>query len=176
MKPEDHLAAFLEQLGLDLDEEQLQRTPERVTELFRSLFASVNQDEPEMSTFPVESKDLVSVGGIAFRSLCVHHLVPFFGTVDIAVAPDAIAAGFGSFSRLVEFASAKPQLQERLTAEIADMIEAQLAPRGVFVRTRARQMCVELREGGEATYTTIVARGVFEDLKTDLLFDTPETR
>lgn len=163
MNAKDHITAFLETYGLDLEESELKRTPERVTELFEQLFDSVGKEPPTISQFEVESKDMIAIQGIPFRSLCVHHLVPFFGTVDIAVSPDQFAAGFGSFIRVVAFVCAKPQLQERATSEIADIIESQLSPEGIAVRLTARQMCVELRSGVEATYHTFVKRGTLSD-------------
>lgn len=159
----DHIKAFLESLGLRLeDDPELQRTPERVAELFGQLFSSVGVAPDPLSVFEdQEYEDLVTVSGIEFQSLCVHHLVPFFGTIDIVYLPAGRLAGFGGFHRLVDHLSRRPQLQERLVRQIGDEIETQLQPKGLFVRCGARQMCVELRRGtGHATYETCHSTGV----------------
>jgi GTP cyclohydrolase I len=146
--PVAHARAFLEALGLDAEADpELARTPERVAELLGTLFSSVGQDAPDMSVFAIDDDvdNPVAVCALPFKSMCVHHLVPFFGTVDVAYVPGEKMAGFGSFCRIVDWAAAKPQVQERMVEEIANAIERQLEPAGLIVRIRARQMCVEMR-------------------------------
>ena len=160
----EHCRAFLEALGLsDEDDAELQRTPERVTELMQHLFEGVGEPGPQMSTFPNEEgiEDPVLLLDIPFHSTCVHHLVPFFGHVDVAYVPGDVVAGFGSFGRVVDHFARRPQIQERMLAQIADHLVDQLAPRGLLVRCRARQMCVELRDtGARGTFVSVESRGV----------------
>ncbi len=158
--------AFLESLGLDASADpELARTPERVAELLESLFASAGTPAPSMSVFSLErdATDPVIVCALPFQSMCVHHLMPFFGTVDIAYVPGRHMAGFGSFGRVVDWAANRPQVQERLVELIADTVQDQLRPEGLLVRCRARQMCVEMRGARKrAEYVSIASRGDLE--------------
>jgi GTP cyclohydrolase I len=122
---------------------ELNRTPERFFELLQS-FADYGNPEP-LSTFPAESKELVAATGLAFRSLCVHHIMPFFGYIDVVYAPGTQACGFGGILRAVQHFSRRPQVQERLVIDIANFLHNDLNADGVLVRCRARQMCVEIR-------------------------------
>lgn len=147
-QPVDKARAFIEALGLDASRDpELARTPERVTALLKDLFSGLDEEPPGLSVFDLdeEQTDPVLVCALPFKSMCVHHLLPFFGTVDIAYVPSQKMAGFGGFCRLVDWAASRPQVQERLVQEIAREIEEQLEPEGLLVRCRARQMCVEMR-------------------------------
>ncbi len=159
--PEDHLRAFLESLGFDLDgDPHLKRTPQRVSEMFAELFSAHQVPAPSMSVFDAPpGSGLVLATALPFRSMCVHHLVPFFGTIDIAYLPGERMCGFGSFGRVIEWASRRPQIQEELVAQIAEVLDEQIAPRGLLVRCRARQMCVEMRGGRQGTYVSLHATG-----------------
>ena len=164
--PYDHLREFLTTLGLDPKvDPHLEETPQRVAQMLEDLFARASDPPPQMSIFdaPTENATPIQVQALEFRSLCVHHLLPFFGTIDIAFVPSDRIAGFGSFLRVLEWASGRPQIQERLVEQIADVIEDQIAPRGLIVRARARQMCVEMRMNQRATYVTTAQRGVLAD-------------
>jgi GTP cyclohydrolase I len=123
------------------------RTPQRFTDMLAEFTEGLRSPTPTMSTFPSTCSDPepVVLCALPFHSLCVHHLIPFFGTIDVAYIPDAHMVGFGSIARLIDHASKRPQVQERLVTQIADAIQAQLSPRGVLVRCRARQLCMELR-------------------------------
>lgn len=162
-KREKSVTDFLSTFDLDLESDDIRRTPERVSNLYADLFASIGEPVPTLSSFDSEDDDIVIIEDLKFHSICVHHLVPFFGSIDIAYRPSTKAAGFGGFNRLIDYVSKKPQLQERLTNELGDMIEAALAPKGLWIRCRARQLCVELRQGSDAIYSTITARGEFSD-------------
>ena len=97
-------------------------------------------------TFPTGSQGLVAVRHIPFYSMCEHHLVPFFGTVDIAYLPhEGRVAGFSKFTQLVERLAHQPQLQERLTAQIAHAVARDLQAEGVLVRMEALQLCMTMR-------------------------------
>lgn len=159
--PEDHFRAFLESLGLDADDDpHLGRTPERVTKLLNELFAATSTAPPTMSVFDADgAQSLVCVASIPFRSMCVHHFLPFFGTLDVAYEPEASMAGFGSFGRVVEWASRRPQIQERLVTQVMEVLQDQLEPRGLLVRCRARQLCVEMTTGRTGTYLAVQSTG-----------------
>lgn len=141
------MAELLEELGLMAkDEPELERTPERFTQLLSEMTATISEAPPEMSTFPSSTtNEPVLLCALPFHSLCVHHLVPFFGTIDVAYIPNHMMVGFGSIARIIEHYARRPQVQERLVTQIADEIQRQLSPHGVLVRCRARQLCMELR-------------------------------
>lgn len=165
-----HFKAFLEALGLHPeDDRELSRTPERFTELLAELSAGLHEAPPTLSTFEIASSagestpSPVLLIGLPFHSLCVHHLVPFFGTIDVAYVPGTKMVGFGSIGRVIDHFASRPQVQERLVAQIADHLAAALEPVGLLVRCRARQMCMELR-GTKKTGDLIsyAARGTLE--------------
>lgn len=164
-QPADHFRAFLQSLGLDEElDDQLAATPQRVTELFRELFEGVDGEPPSPSTFaPPDSDgaaDPVIIAALPFQSMCVHHMLPFFGTVDVAYLPDETMVGFGSIGRIVDHFAARPQVQERMIAQIADHIEKTLEPRGLLVRLRARQLCMEMRGARKnGVLVSVAARG-----------------
>lgn len=126
---------------------ELARTPERFTELLAELTDGLREAPPKLSAFPASdsSKDTVLVCALPFHSMCVHHLVPFFGTIDVAYIPGENIIGFGSIGRVVEHFAKRPQVQERLVREVGEYLEEHLEPEGLIVRCRARQMCMELR-------------------------------
>ncbi len=143
-----HFLKTLEALELRADDDpELTRTPQRFTELLKELTEGLHTPTPRMSVFPNDSPsdEPVILCALPFQSLCVHHLVPFFGTIDVAYIPHTKMVGFGSIARLIDHAAKRPQVQERLVTHIADAIQEQLSPHGVLVRCRARQMCMELR-------------------------------
>lgn len=150
----------MQALGLDHTQDaELAETPRRVTELMSQLFASSKLSAPELSTFPATNNEPVLIQALPFRSTCVHHLLPFFGSIDIAYIPGEKLAGFGGFVRMVEFVSRKPQVQERLVEELAQILQASLEPQGLLIRCRARQMCVEMRQNTQAVFVSYASRG-----------------
>lgn len=151
-----HLAAALRALGFP-DDVELERTPELVAGFLAELRPG---PLPPVSPLPTRSRDLLVVRDLPFHSICAHHLLPFFGTVDIAVRPDGAIAGLGWFPRLVDALARQPQLQERLAAQLADAIQDAMAPATLRVRIRARQLCVEMRGArSPATFEVQVRRG-----------------
>jgi GTP cyclohydrolase I len=141
MTIEEHLAAVLEALGYT-DDPEAQGTPERVAEVLRTF--APGQVPPPIDTFPSHGFDPVVLRDLPFHSMCVHHLLPFHGTCDIAYMPVDRIAGLGAFPRALRHFARQPQLQERLGAQLAEHLHAALgAP--VVVRIRARQMCMEMR-------------------------------
>ncbi len=143
------LASFLESLGLDLAADpELERTPERVTELLRDLFGGLHEEPPPISAFEIDTAvdhGPVVIAALPFKSMCVHHLLPFFGAIDVAYVPGDRMIGFGSVGRVVDHFARRPQVQERLIVQVADYLEETLEPTGLLVRLRARQLCMEMR-------------------------------
>ena len=141
---------LMEHLGLDPEADpQLQGTSERVTALWRELFSGLKADPPRMSLFEHEGEsgkgEPLVLAGLPFYSMCAHHFLPFFGTIDIAYVPGSRVGGVGSFSRIVRHYALRPQIQERLVQQIADHLSEALDPQGVFVRIQARHLCMEMR-------------------------------
>jgi GTP cyclohydrolase I len=144
------LSDLIRALGLDpATEPELAATPSRVADLYAEAFAGLAPGaEPELATFPVTAEaagDLVVVRDLPFHSLCVHHFVPFFGVAHVAYLPDRSWIGISGAARLLDLYARRPQLQERLTAQIADHLERLVAPRGVAVILEARHLCMEMR-------------------------------
>ena len=142
------MRTFLEAMGLDLAAHGMEKTPERVTEMFELLFSGCGEDASLAwgELFETKAHGLTAVQHIPFYSLCEHHLVPFFGEVHIAYLPkDGRIAGFSKFVRVVSILARRPQLQERFTREIVDAVMAGLSADGVLVVVEARQLCMMMR-------------------------------
>jgi GTP cyclohydrolase I len=159
---------LLELLGLDLARPDLAATPRRVARMYDEILGGMNgAARPEITVFPNEEnyRSIVLVREIDFYSLCAHHLVPFFGKAHIAYLPAERIAGLSKLARVVEFFARRPQMQERLTEEVADFLETALAPRGVMVVLEARHLCMEMRgvEKPGALTVTSTTRGLFAE-------------
>lgn len=157
---------FLTALGVSVASCGMEETPARTAELYAELFAGLRSDTSALwaETMTEDTAGLVAVRDIPFYSMCEHHLLPFFGTVDIVYRPQGgRVAGFGVFAQLAALYAARPQLQERLTAQIADEIMRGLGAAGVLVVVRARQLCMMMRgERAHGTQTvTAECRGAF---------------
>ncbi len=166
MTPEDHLTAALGALGF-LDDPETVNTPDRVVAMLREF--SPGRPDPTFDTFEAPGPDPVLLRGLPFHSLCAHHLLPFFGTADIAYRPELRIAGLGAVARVLRHFARQPQLQERLGAQLAGFLADELdAP--VLVRLRCRQMCMEMR-GAESSGTveTMTLRGPGAELLLPLL-------
>ncbi|USQ78128.1 GTP cyclohydrolase I FolE [Ornithinimicrobium cryptoxanthini] len=156
-------------VGEDPDREGLRDTPARVARAYTETFAGLAQD-PETAlsaTFDVAHEELILVRDIALYSTCEHHLVPFHGAAHVGYIPgqDGRVAGLSKLARLVEVYARRPQVQERLTTEIAEALVAQLDPRGVIVVIEAEHLCMSMRgvhKPGATTITSAV-RGQLTD-------------
>ncbi len=143
MDAADHLQRAFELLGIVReDDPETRDTARRFAELMAG-FAP--EPLPALTPVATRSREPLVVRDLAFHSLCAHHLLPFFGTVDIAILPRDRIAGLGSYHRLVEALARRPQLQERLTEAIATALQDALDPAALAVRLRARHLCVEMR-------------------------------
>ena len=159
---------FMEALGLDPKDPNLFGTEWRVARAFRELFAGYYAGaEPTLRTFPNAEgyAETVAVTDIPFHSLCAHHFLPFYGTAHLAYLPKQRLVGLSKLARVVEFYARRPQLQERMTEQIAELIEKRLHPAGTMVIVQARHLCMEMRGVGKTglTTTTSAIRGAFAD-------------
>lgn len=159
---------FLESLGLDLADPDLAGTDYRVARAYRELLGGLRPSaEPRLSTFPNTEgyAGIVSVTGIPFYSICAHHFLPFFGTAHVGYVPGDRLVGLSKVARVVDYHARRPQLQERLTEQVAGMLDERLAPGGVIVAVEARHLCMEMRGVSKpgATTTTIAARGTLKE-------------
>lgn len=154
-------------IGEDPDREGLIDTPKRMARMYEEIFSGLNEDpKKHLEVYFQEEKyeELVLIKDIPFHSVCEHHLVPFFGVAHIGYLPkDGRLTGLSKFARVLDSVSKRPQLQERLTATIADSIVEKLDPYGVVVIIEAEHMCMTMRgvkKPGSKTVTSAV-RGVF---------------
>ncbi|MBX0299429.1 GTP cyclohydrolase I [Cryobacterium sp. 1639] len=153
------VAEILAAIGEDPGRAGLESTPQRVAAAYAEFFAGIGRDPLEhlRDTVPVGDRtgDLVLLRDIEFRSVCEHHLLPFLGTAHLAYLPGERIVGLGKLADVVATIAARPQLQERLTEEIADALETGLAPRGVLVMLDASHGCVTTRGPRQAHSTTV---------------------
>lgn len=157
---EQAVRSFLEFEGLDLCALGMEKTPSRVALMYSQLFDGLGEVRQEEwgELFPSEAGGLVAVRHIPFYSMCEHHLVPFFGEVSIVYQPrEGLVAGFSKFTKVVEHLSHRPQLQERLTRQIAAAVAEGVGAEGVLVMVEAQQLCMMMRGDlapGTKTVTT----------------------
>jgi GTP cyclohydrolase I len=156
---------LLEALGLDLETESLARTPERMAASFVEL---ISPRPFSMTTFPNDGgyDELIVARSIPVRSLCEHHMLPFVGTAHIGYLPGARILGLSKLARVLEHFASRPQVQERLTVQVADWLSAQLSPVGVGVVIEAEHLCMTLR-GVQAPGTTTITSSLLGALRED---------
>lgn len=165
-KVEQAVRLLLEGIGEDPTREGLVETPARVARMYTELDGGMDQDAREhlSRTFSVASNDLVIERDITFYSLCEHHMLPFYGHATIGYIPNGRVAGLSKLARTVEVFARRLQLQEQLTAQIADALMEYLTPQGAIVMLEAEHMCMTMRgvqKPGTQT-VTLARRGVFE--------------
>jgi GTP cyclohydrolase I len=162
------VAELLDALGVDLTDESLRDTPRRVAAAYAELLTPLPF---EPTTFPNDEgyDELVVARGIPFHSLCEHHLLPFHGVAHVAYLPGERIVGLSKLGRVVESFARRLQVQERMTTQIADWIEENLAPRGVGVVLEAEHLCMSLRgvqKPGTMTVTSALHGIVRDDART----------
>ena len=168
---EEAVSVLLEAIGEDPQREGLQQTPRRVADMYGTLVSGVGTHPQEAidTVFETQGGDPVVLGNIPFFSICEHHLLPFFGLAHIAYIPNGKIAGLSKLVRALELASRRPQVQERLTGQVADAIYAALQPDGVAVEVEAEHLCMSMRgiqKPGHRVVTSAV-RGNFESRGSD---------
>ena len=167
-KLQETVYQLLELVGENPDREGLLDTPKRVAKMYQEVFSGLGRDPKDEFTavFSEGHEEVVLVKDIPFHSMCEHHLLPFYGVAHVAYLPsNGKVTGLSKLARAVEVASKRPQLQERLTAQIATALDEALSPEGVFVMVEAEHMCMTMRgikKPGTKT-VTVMARGSFEN-------------
>ncbi|UCG10003.1 MAG: GTP cyclohydrolase I FolE [Dehalococcoidia bacterium] len=161
------VTAILKAIGEDPERESLRETPRRMAEMYAELFTGMGKDPKEELTvgYEVGHREMVIVRDIPFYSMCEHHLLPFYGTVHIGYIPDASGrvVGLSKMARVVEIVARRPQIQERMTTQIADAIFDGLKPDGVAVVVKAEHLCMVMRgikKPGSSVITSAI-RGAF---------------
>lgn len=163
---------ILEAVGEDPERPGLKETPSRVARMYAEMFAGLNEDPTRhLKFFEEKSNDeMVIVRDIPFASMCEHHLLPFVGKAHIAYIPsDNKIIGLSKFARIVYNFAKKPQVQERLTHDIADFLEEHLKPKGVAVIIEAEHMCMSIRgakASGSKTQTSALRGCMKSDART----------
>jgi GTP cyclohydrolase I len=161
---EQAAAQFLGALGIGLESESLRGTPGRMARAYAELFTPRSFD---LTTFPNDEgyDELVLARGIPVRSVCEHHLLPFVGTAHVGYLPGERILGLSKLARIVEHFACRPQVQERLTKQVADWLAEQLNPKGVGVVIEAEHTCMTLRgvQAGGATTVTSTLSGVLRE-------------
>lgn len=154
-------------IGEDPQRAELKATPEKFAEAYQGFFKGVGQNPLDVltDTFEAEHNDVVMLKDIDLVSICEHHLLPFTGVVHIAYLPTDRVIGLGRLPKLVEVLASRPQLQENLTAQIADALEEGLQTKGVVVVIEARHHCVVSRGARqpEVSTVTLASRGCYAE-------------
>ena len=159
-------------LGEDPEREGLVETPRRVAHMYAELFAGIHHDPGEdIDAFFGEEhyQEIVMVKDIPFNTICEHHLLPFIGKAHVAYIPDGRVTGLSKLARLVEGYARRPQMQERLTAQVADTLMKRLQPLGVLVVVEAEHLCMTMRgikKPGAVTVTSAVRGTMASDART----------
>ncbi|MDQ6423563.1 GTP cyclohydrolase I FolE [Paenibacillus sp. LHD-117] len=162
---EHHVKEILKLVGEDVEREGLLETPARVTRMYEEIFAGYEVDPREVLgvTFDEQHEELVIVRDIIYYSQCEHHMAPFFGKAHIGYIPSGKIAGLSKLARLVEAITRRLQVQERITTQIADILEQELSPHGVMVVVEGEHLCMcarGVKKPGSKTVTSAV-RGEF---------------
>ncbi len=166
-KIEQGVRMILEGIGEDPNRGGLRETPSRVARMYREVFAGIGQDASHLVTV-VEGADhdeMIMVRDIPIYSMCEHHLIPFSGKAHVAYIPNKQQqiTGLSKIARVVDLLAKRPQVQERLTTQIAEALDEALSPRGVFVVIECEHLCMTMRgikKPGSVTVTSSV-RGLF---------------
>ncbi|WP_376975405.1 GTP cyclohydrolase I FolE [Arcanobacterium hippocoleae] len=162
----DAIRSLLIAIGEDPDRDGLQQTPERIARSYREIFAGLSVDPAQVleKTFDIDHQELVLVRDIPVFSMCEHHLLPFHGVAHVGYIPgsDGKVTGLSKLARLVDGFARRPQVQERITTQIADALAERLHAQGVIVVIEAEHLCMSMRgvrKPGARTVTSAV-RGV----------------
>jgi GTP cyclohydrolase I len=169
VRAEAAVRELLAAVGEDPDRDGLRRTPARVAAMYAEVLSGLHDDPARYLdvTFDVHHDEMIMERDISIQSLCEHHLLPFMGRAHVAYIPgaDGRITGLSKLARLVDGFSRRPQVQERLTTQIADTLQEVLQPRGVLVVVEAEHLCMSMRgvrKPGAVTVTSAV-RGLFRD-------------
>ena len=158
---------ILEGIGEDVNREGLIETPDRIARMYEEIYGGLTEDASVhlSKVFSCDNNEMVVEKDITFYSMCEHHLLPFYGKAHVAYIPNGKVVGISKLARTVEVYARRPQIQEQLTAQIADALQEHLAPGGVMVMIEAEHMCMTMRgikKPGSKT-VTVVTRGRFKE-------------
>ena len=158
---------IIEGIGEDASREGLVETPDRIARMYEEIFAGLNENASVhlSKTFSTQNTDMIIEKDITFYSMCEHHFLPFYGIAHIAYIPNGRVAGLSKLARTVEVYARRPQLQERMTVQIADAIMENLDAKGAMVIIEAEHMCMTMRgikKPGSRT-VTISSKGIFTE-------------
>jgi GTP cyclohydrolase IA len=161
------LRTMIEQLGLDADDASIRETPRRMADMYLELFSGLRQDPRDVLEVQFEEghDEMVILKDIPFYSMCEHHFLPFHGEAHLGYLPDGRIVGLSKLARAVEIFARRPQVQERLTSQIADCMEEVLGAKGVGVVIQAEHLCMTsrgVRKPGSSMVTSAM-RGVFRE-------------
>ncbi|NRF95587.1 GTP cyclohydrolase I FolE [Paenibacillus frigoriresistens] len=164
---EESIRVILEEIGEDVNREGLLDTPKRVAKMYREVFSGVgvNPETALTTTFEEDYDGIITVKDITYYTFCEHHLIPFYGKAYIGYIPSGRIVGLSKFARLVELTAQRPQVQERMTTQIANSILNVLTPKGVIVTIEGTHLCMcarGIKKPGTATVTT-VKKGIFAE-------------
>ena len=168
LKIEKAVRQILEAIGEDSKRQDLLETPRRVAQMYEEIFSGIKQDPEKELEVILEQKhhEIILLRGIPLYSVCEHHLLPFFGQANIAYIPkNGRVTGLSKLARVVDILARRPQVQERLTTQIAEIVMGKLKPLGVMVVIEAEHLCMSMRgvrKPGTMTVTSAV-RGIFKD-------------
>lgn len=150
-----------------INEEVFENTPQRIEDFYKEFFSGmyVNPYEFLQNTFDVPNNDLIIERNINFYSMCEHHFLPFFGKISVAYVPNGKIVGFGDIVKVIEAYAKRPQLQERMTDEIAETIYKALNCKGVYILIEAEHTCMTMRgvKKPGAKIITIGTKGIFAE-------------
>lgn len=171
----EKVEVILREIGEDPTREGLENTPNRVAKAYKFLTKGYHQDVDSVingAIFEEKYDEMVIVRDIDFYSMCEHHMLPFFGKIHVAYIPNGKIVGLSKIPRIVDMFARRLQVQERLTRQIADVIQEKLEPKGVAVVAEGYHMCMMMRgvEKQNSTTTTSAVHGAFRAEKTRLEF------
>lgn len=164
-KIEKAIQSIIEAIGEDPKREGLISTPRRIAEMYEEIFSGKNIDpksELELC-FDEGHHEMIILKDIVFYSICEHHFLPFYGTVDVSYIPNGHVVGASKLARVVDIIAKRPQLQERMTSQIANTIMEALKPEGVAVVVQAEHLCMTMRgiKKPGCSFVTSANRGIF---------------
>ncbi len=165
-KIEQAVRLLLEGIGEDPEREGLRETPDRIARMYEEIYGGMDESPREhlQKTFTAEKNEMVMEKDITFYSTCEHHLMPFYGKVHVAYIPDGKVVGISKLARTVDIYARRLQIQEQMTAQIAEALMEYLEPKGVMVMAEAEHMCMTMRgiKKPGTTTVTMVTKGAFE--------------
>jgi GTP cyclohydrolase I len=166
---ETHIARFLKEFNQDIYDEHLKETPKRVAKFYDEM---LNQEKPKLTTFTKpENSGPIILHDLAARSLCAHHMLPFFGDCSILIEPKSKVLGLSKYQRILDYCGGFLQTQEEYTAKVAEMIDKAMEPYGVIVRLNCVHTCMSVRgvKSECASTETYAGRGDYLNHNTFIL-------